>query len=83
MAEIQPITIPTQGTANNLMLRVLPFDMDAKSCSFYYELQDTSKTIKPLLSGNIDMDEADFSAWAEDNNFCLEWAATKLGVVLL
>lgn len=85
MAQIQPITIPTQGEANNLLLRVLPFDMDATSCSFYYELQNISPdgVPKSLIQGNLNMDETDFANWAADNNYCLIWAANKLGITLI
>ena len=40
MAQIESFVIPIAGTADNLFLRSLPFDMEGNTCSFYYELQD-------------------------------------------
>lgn len=88
MAKIQPITIPTLGTVTELILRVLPFEMDATTAQFYYALacdEDMNGVItyKTLLDGNIYMTEDEFSAWGSDNTYCLQWAANKLGLVLL
>jgi hypothetical protein len=88
MAKIQPLLIPTQGTATDFYLKVLSFSMDAQTCQFYYEFQKEDLTpsgniLVPILSGNLDMNEADFAAWAADNNYCIQWAANKLGVTLV
>lgn len=88
MAQIQPITFPILGTANTLLLRVLPFEMDATTASFYYELNEVTEdngtfSTKNVINGNLTMDETDFQNWGADNNYCLEWAAQKLGIVLL
>lgn len=88
MAKIEPFTLPIVGTANNLMLRVLPFDMEADNCSFYYELQNITdgqigNNIELILAGNIEMTEAEYSAWGADNDYCIQWAANKLGLTLI
>ncbi len=87
MAQIQPLTFPILGTANDLLLRVLAFDMDAQTASFYYELRDTTSSIvgdiKVITSGNIEMDELEYAAWGADNMYCIEWAANKLGLTLI
>lgn len=85
MAKIQSITIPTLGIANELYLKVLPFSMDATSCSFYYEIlnKDEEGKERLFLSGNLEMTETEFDGWAADNNYCLNWAANKLGLTLI
>lgn len=88
MAKIQPILIPTLGTATELILKVLPFEMDAITAQFYYALACNENmnevvTYKILLDGNIDMTEAEFDAWGSDNNYCLQWAANKLGLTII
>ena len=88
MAQIESFVIPIAGTADNLFLRSLPFDMEGNTCSFYYELQDTSQVTllngaKVVLSGNIEMTEAEYNNWGADNLYCIEWAANKLGVTLV
>ena len=88
MAQIQPFVIPIAGTANNFYLRSLPFDMEGTTCSFYYELQDTTQTTygiepKVIYSGNLEMDAIDFNQWGADNQYCIEWAANKLGITLI
>lgn len=90
MAKIQDFTIPIAGTANNLLLKSLPFDMEANECEFYYELQnltpkdfENSYDIKIIFSGNIKMNNLEYSAWGADNSYCLQWAATKLGLTLI
>lgn len=87
MAQIQPLTFPILGTADDLLLRVLAFDMDADTASFYYELRDTTSQvigdIKIITSGNLTMSEAEYDAWGADNSYCLQWAANKLGLTLI
>ncbi len=87
MAQIQPLTFPILGTADDLLLRVLAFDMDADTASFYYELRDTTSPvvgdIKIITSGNLTMSEAEYDAWGADNSYCLQWAANKLGLTLI
>lgn len=88
MAKIQQITLPILGTANNLLLRVLPFDMEAKTASFYYELQNITETqfgndIKIIHSGNAEMTESEYALWGSDNSYCLQWIANKLGITLI
>lgn len=87
MAKIQPAQILTLGTATELILKVLPFEMDATTAQFYYVLaseQDINGVISynPLLDGNIFMTEQEFDNWGADNNYCIEWAANKLGLTL-
>lgn len=88
MTPIQPITIPTQGTAKALIVKCLTLDMTANSAEFYYELitdvlPEYNNSYKTLLSGNLNMPETDFNQWGSDNFFCIQWAANKLGLTLI
>jgi hypothetical protein len=42
----------------------------------------TYKGKKMLLNGTLDMDATDYANWGADNNYCIEWAANKLGLTL-
>lgn len=88
MAKIEPIVFPIKGTATELELRVNTFSMDAKSADFHYRLTDsgdlaTLKTKKVMAEGDLSMTESEFSAWGSDNNYCIQWAANKLGLILI
>jgi len=86
MINIQPITIPTQGIAVGLVLKCLTLDMTATTAEFYYELVGASDYNTPqrvFASGNINMTEAEYQAWGADNNYCIQWAANKLGLILI
>lgn len=81
MTNIQPLIIPIVGTATKLVVRVLPFDMTATNCDFYYGLLDADD--KTLIEGNLNMNDTDFAAWGADNQYCIQWAANKLGITLI
>ena len=81
MKEIQPLIIPILGTAKFLIVRVLAFDMTATTCDFWYGLLNQDESI--ILEGNLSMNENEFNNWGADNNYCISWAASKLGVILI
>jgi hypothetical protein len=88
MAKIQPIVFPIKGTATELELRVNGFSMEAKSAIFHYRLIDNTKPesmgINKLIDeGNLSMTKEEFALWGADNNYCIEWAAKKLGLTLI
>ena len=88
MIEIQPLNIPTQGIAVAFILKCLTLDMTATTADFYFELVSEVKpeynnSYKVLSSGNISMTESEYSNWGADNNYCIQWAANKLGLTLL
>lgn len=88
MAKIQPIVFPIKGTATNLELRVNAFSMEAKSADFHYRLTSDSdlqllKAGKVIDEGNLTMTSTEFEGWGADNNYCLQWAANKLGLTLI
>ena len=88
MTKIEPITFPIKGTATNLDLRVLGFSMDAKTADFHYRLISDGdlQMLKPgkvIDEGNLKMTHQEFEDWGADNNYCLQWAANKLGLTLI
>ena len=86
MIKIKPLNIPTAGIATNLILKCLTLDMSATTASFYYELTtdfDENMNHKVLLNGNLNMTEEEYSQWGADNNYCVQWAANKLGLTII
>jgi len=88
MAKIQPVVFPIKGTATQLDLKVLGFSMDAKTADFHYRLTSDGdfnllKAGKVIDEGNLTMTKDEFALWGADNNYCIEWAANKLGLVLI
>lgn len=81
MAKIQPVVFPIIGTATDLEVRVLPFNMEDLTATFYYIV--TTEEGRKCTEGNLTMDEDEFAGWGADNMYVLEWAATKLGLTLL
>ena len=61
--------------------------MTATTAIFYYALVDTispsNNSFITLLDGNIEMTESEFANWGADNQYCINWAASKLGVIII
>jgi len=64
----------------NLFIRVISFDVEATTCSTYYELQDSAGMC--VLNGNLQLTEKQFAQWAEDNSFITKIIVDYLGVAL-
>lgn len=88
MAKIQPVVFPIKGTATQLELKVNGFSMEANTAEFNYRLTDdgdlqTLRAKKIIDTGNLTMTEQEFELWGADNNYCIQWAANKLGLTLI
>lgn len=88
MAKIEPVVFPIKGTATELEVRVNGFLMEAKTAEFHYRLTDSGdlqmlKAKKVIDEGNLSMTKEEFALWGADNNYCIEWAANKLGLTLI
>ena len=88
MAKIQPVVFPIKGTATELEVRVNGFSMTDKTAEFHYRLTDSGdlqmlKAKKLIAEGNLSMNEQEFENWGVDNNYCIEWAANKLGLTII
>jgi len=96
MIKIQPIEIPTKGIAKYFSLRCLQIDLKESSeaaPSFYWELRkavpyafDEVQTEIPgptLIEGNLIMTTEEYSLWASDDNYVIDWALNELGLTKL
>jgi hypothetical protein len=94
MAKIQPIEFPILGTANDMIVRILPFEMDDTTATTYYELREvtdvtneegevTGKTTKMITNGNYQLTEEEFAAWGQDNSYVVECVANHLGITIV
>lgn len=88
MRKIEPIVFPIKGTATNFELTVNAFSMDAKTATFHYRLTSDGdlqllKAGKVIDEGNLTMTNDEFAQWGSDNNYCIQWAANKLGITLI
>jgi len=67
--------------ATDLLVRVLPFDTNAKTCQLYWELAIVSdETREQLAEGNIQLTEAEFAAWGSDNAYIENVVLSKLAL---
>lgn len=62
--------------ATDLMVRVMPFETDAKTCGLYYELK--AETGELLSNGNLQLTEAEFEGWGQSNTYIEDLALTRL-----
>lgn len=88
MRKIQPLVFPIKGIATNFELIVNAFSMDAKTANFHYRLTSDGdlqllKAGKVIDEGNLTMTNEEFAEWGADNNYCIQWAANKLGITLI
>jgi len=88
MAKIQPVVFPIKGTATQLELKVNSFSMEANTAEFHYRLTSDGdlqllKAGKVIDAGNLTMTNDEFAQWGADNNYCIQWAANKLGLTLI
>lgn len=93
MAKIQPIEFPILGTANEMIVRVLPFEMDDTTATTYYELREVtettaedgsvSKSSKIITNGNYALSEEEFAEWGQDNAYVVECVAAHLGITIV
>lgn len=73
-----PTGIPSEmGTS--FMVRIMPFDTTAKTCSLYWEVY--SNSLATLANGNIALTEEEFDGWGFDNTYIENIALERLGLV--
>lgn len=80
MINIQPIEIPIKGTAVALDVTILPFRLNAESCSSYYKLVSDTNTI--LLEGNLDIPSSVFLNWGTDDAIVFNYILEALNLTL-
>jgi hypothetical protein len=81
MIHIEPLNIPTKGTASQMSVLVLNFATNATTATTYWQLYDENGT--GLLDGNYTMTEEQFATWGTDNNVVNEYVADAIGVTII
>jgi cell division protein FtsL len=74
--KITPVTIGINKVADSVSVSVLTFKTTDKTCQLYYSIFD-SKKLK-IDEGNLQLTEAEFSAWGETNKYIEDLALVKL-----
>jgi len=68
MIEIKTIKLGLpQKDGVKLLVRILPFETNSKTCSTYYEVQ--SEVGEVLVNGNYQLTEDEFSLWGEEMEY--------------
>ncbi len=78
---IEPVVIPTVGTATQLFVQANSFSATATTCTLYYFLADENGGA--LLSGNLEMTEEQFANWGVDNSILFDIVAEAKGLVII
>jgi len=78
---IEPVVVPTLGTATQLYVQANSFSASAVSCSLYYYLADAMNM--QLLQGNVQMTEEQFATWGIDNQVLYTIVADEKGLILI
>ena len=78
---IEPVVIPTLGTATQLYVQANSFSADAVNCILYYYLADANGM--NLVQGNVFMTDEQFATWGTDNSVLYQIVADEKGLVLL
>jgi len=91
MIKIQDQIVPTKGTGKYFEIQALNFPMNPTSVSFYWQvfneetIQNGEEIVTgrgvSILEGNLFMNETEYSSWASDDNYVIDWALAKLGFV--
>lgn len=79
MVNIKPIKLglPSKDGVK-LLVRVLGFETYATTCGLYYEVQSEEGSC--LANGNIQVNEEQFSNWAQDNDYIDNIVLLELGL---
>lgn len=78
---IEPVVVPTLGTATQLYVQANSFTADALNCTLYYYLADDNNI--QLIQGNVQMTDEQFATWGTDNSVLYTIVADEKGLVLL
>lgn len=78
---IEPVVIPTSGTATQLYVQANSFSAAATTCALYYYLADEFGLM--LIQGNLQMTEEQFASWGADNNVLFDIVATEKGLTII
>jgi len=87
MTEIQPVTVPTKGTAKYFQITALNFVVSPTSgiqtyWQIFAEQVDEEGVASPgamLMDGNLPMDQATYDQWGTDDEYVVDWGLEQLG----
>lgn len=79
MINIEPVVIPTKGTATKLEIRVLTFGLNSTSATTYWSLlTDTNQVV---LDGNLVIPSEVFLNWGTDDSIIEDYVIDELNLV--
>lgn len=78
---IEPVIVPTLGTATQLYVQANSFSASATTCMLYYYL--ASEVGTKLIEGNLEMTPEQFASWGTNNQVLYEIVAEEKGLVLV
>lgn len=78
---IEPVVIPTMGTATQLYVQANSFSASATTCMLYYYL--ANEIGSKLIDGNLEMTAEQFASWGTDNQVLYDIVADEKGLVLI
>lgn len=79
ITKIQPVVIPTKGTAVKLNIRVIYYELGGDYATFYWCAQTESDLM--VLEGNLDMKSPELDSWGTDDTYVVDWVLEKLNFV--
>lgn len=87
MTEIQPVAVPTKGTAYYFQITALNFVVSpTNGIQTYWQIfgqsQDEQGVNVPgamLMDGNLPMDQDTYDQWGTDDEFVVDWGLDQLG----
>jgi hypothetical protein len=78
MIKIQPIQIPTIGTAESINIVVGSINLPCEyGVGIQYQLMANGLS---ALEGNLSMSEEIYSQWGTDDNFVIDWVLNELNL---
>lgn len=78
MIQLKPSKVGVLGTITQIDVLVLPFDVQAVTCSTYYKL--CAEDGKQLAEGNLSLTEEQFANWGTDNSYVSDIVINELGL---
>lgn len=78
---IEPVVIPTLGTATQLFVQANSFSASAVNCTLYYYLADDNGL--QFIQGNVQMTDEQFASWGTDNSVLYQIVADEKGLILI
>jgi hypothetical protein len=78
MIQLKPSNAGVLGTITQIDVLILPFDVQAVTCSTYYKL--CADDGKQLAEGNLSLTEEQFANWGTDNSYVSDIVINELGL---